>query len=277
MRGYLGLARPLNAGMSAVGVFVGGFVAVGPGAFLDVGVPLALAAAAAASFTAGGNALNDITDRATDAVNHPDRPLPAGRLSVRQAGVFAAAAFALAAALGALVNVWCLAIVLANALLMYAYESGLKARGFPGNLAIAYLVGSLFLFAGFASYAGDATRLSRVGVLAALAFLTTVGREVAKDIEDMAGDVDRRTLPQRIGARPAGVVAALAFAGGVALSVVPWSSGLVAPAYAAIVVVADGMFIYAALHSAARPARAQRVAKYAMVVALAAFLAGGVR
>lgn len=277
MRGYLGLARPLNAGMSAVGVFVGGFVAVGPGAFLDVGVPLALAAAAAALFTAGGNALNDITDRATDAVNHPDRPLPAGRLSVRQAGVFAAAAFALAAALGALVNVWCLAIVLANALLMYAYESGLKARGFPGNLAIAYLVGSLFLFAGFASYAGDATRLSRVGVLAALAFLTTVGREVAKDIEDMAGDVDRRTLPQRIGARPAGVVAALAFAGGVALSVVPWSSGLVAPAYAAIVVVADGMFIYAALHSAARPARAQRVAKYAMVVALAAFLAGGVR
>lgn len=277
MRGYLGLARPLNAGMSAVGVFVGGFVAVGPGAFLDVGVPLALAAAAAALFTAGGNALNDITDRATDAVNHPDRPLPAGRLSVRQAGVFAAAAFALAAALGALVNVWCLAIVLANALLMYAYESGLKARGFPGNLAIAYLVGSLFLFAGFASYAGDATRLSRVGVLAALAFLTTVGREVAKDIEDMAGDVDRRTLPQRIGARPAGVVAALAFAGGVAFSVVPWSSGLVAPAYAAIVVVADGMFIYAALHSAARPARAQRVAKYAMVVALAAFLAGGVR
>lgn len=277
MRGYLGLARPLNAGMSAVGVFVGGFVAVGPGAFLDVGVPLALAAAAAASFTAGGNALNDITDRATDAVNHPDRPLPAGRLSVRQAGVFAAAAFALAAALGALVNVWCLAIVLANALLMYAYESGLKARGFPGNLAIAYLVGSLFLFAGFASYAGDATRLSRVGVLAALAFLTTVGREVAKDIEDMAGDVDRRTLPQRIGARPAGVLAALAFAAAVALSVVPWSSGLVAPAYAAIVVVADGMFIYAALHSAARPARAQRVAKYAMVVALAAFLAGGVR
>lgn len=277
MRGYLGLARPLNAGMSAVGVFVGGFVAVGPGAFLDVGVPLALAAAAAALFTAGGNALNDITDRATDAVNHPDRPLPAGRLSVRQAGVFAAAAFALAAALGALVNVWCLAIVLANALLMYAYESGLKARGFPGNLAIAYLVGSLFLFAGFASYAGDATRLSRVGVLAALAFLTTVGREVAKDIEDMAGDVDRRTLPQRIGARPAGVLAALAFAAAVALSVVPWSSGLVAPAYAAIVVVADGMFIYAALHSAARPARAQRVAKYAMVVALAAFLAGGVR
>lgn len=277
MRGYLGLARPLNAGMSAVGVFVGGFVAVGPGAFLDVGVKLALAAAAAASFTAGGNALNDITDRATDAVNHPDRPLPSGRLSVRQAGVFVAAAFALAAALGALVNVWCLAIVLANALLMYAYESGLKARGFPGNLAIAYLVGSLFLFAGFASYAGDATRLSRIGILAALAFLTTVGREVAKDIEDMAGDVDRRTLPQRIGARPAGVVAALAFAGGVAFSVVPWSSGLVAPAYAAIVVVADGMFIYAALHSAARPARAQRVAKYAMVVALAAFLAGGVR
>ncbi|MGQ0797164.1 MAG: UbiA family prenyltransferase [Methanobacteriota archaeon] len=277
MRGYLGLARPWNAGMSAAGVVVGGIVAVGPGAFLDVGVPLGLAAAAAASFTAGGNALNDIADRATDAVNHPDRPLPSGRLTVRQARAFAGASFGVAAVLGALVNVWCLAIVLANALLMYAYESGLKAGGFPGNVAIAYLVGSLFLFAGFASYAGDAERLSRVGVLAALAFLATVGREVAKDIEDLAGDVDRRTLPKRIGARRAGAVAALAFVAGVAFSVVPWSFALLGLGYVATVVVADGMFIYAALHSATRPARAQRVAKYAMVVALAAFLAGGVR
>jgi len=45
-------------------------------------------------------------------------------------------------------------------------------------------------------------------------------------------------------------------------------------AYAALVIPADGMFIYAALHSAANPARSQRVAKYGMIVALAAFLAG---
>jgi hypothetical protein len=35
------------------------------------------------------------------------------------------------------------------------------------------------------------------------------------------------------------------------------------------------MFIYAALHSAANPTQSQRVTKYAMVVALVAFLAGG--
>jgi len=278
MGGLLDLARPLNCVLSGAGVLVGVFVAVGPDGYV-VAIPKALlAAGAAASFTAGGNALNDLYDRATDAVNHPERPIPSGRVSVSRAGAFAVAAFVAAGALGAFLNPWCLAILLSNALLMFAYESGLKAKGFSGNLAIAYLVGSLFLFAGFAVYVGpeDPRPLLRVGVLAALAFVATVGREVTKDIEDMRGDVDRRTLPRRIGARNAGWVAAAAFAAGVAMSVVPWSLGLLGLWYAVVVVVADGMFIYAALHSAARPARSQRVAKYAMIVALAAFLAGGI-
>jgi len=63
----------------------------------------------------------------------------------------------------------------------------------------------------------------------------------------------------------------------VAMSAVPWAIQILGLAYALVVLPADGMFIYAALHSAAQPSRAQRVAKYAMIVALAAFLAGGVR
>ena len=92
----------------------------------------------------------------------------------------------------------------------------------------------------------------------------------------MAGDVDRRTLPQQIGARRAGLVATSAFTAAVVLSVVPWSLQILGFPYAALVVPADGMFIYAALYSAARPTASQRVAKYGMIVALVAFLAGGV-
>lgn len=273
---YLRLARPLNCTLSAVGVVVAGVVAVGPRAIPDVWVSLVLAAAAAASFTAGGNALNDIYDRMTDFVNHPNRPIPSGALTPRDAGVFAALAFLVAVVLSAFVTPWNLAIAASNALLIYAYESDLKRKGIPGNLAIAYLVGSLFLFAGFAVRGDAQDPLIRVSVLAALAFLATVGREIAKDIEDMAGDVDRRTLPHRIGAARAGLVAATAFAAGVALSALPWTLQLLGIGYVAVVAVADGMFIYAGLHSATRPARSQRVAKYAMIVALAAFLAGGV-
>lgn len=274
MQGVLQLARPGNCVMSAVGVAVGGVVAVGTAAWAAFAAPLAYAAAAAALSTAGGNALNDLFDWETDKVNHPDRPLVTGTATVPEARNFAVLMFLVSAVVATQASFWCLGIVLLNAGLMYLYESSVKKAGAPGNVVIAYLVGSLFLFAGFAVYRGDPAPLLSTGVLALLAFLTTVGREITKDIEDMAGDVDRRTLPQRIGAAPAGRMAALCLGTGVVLSLVPWYEGLLHWAYAPAVLVADGMFIYAAFYSAANPSRSQRVTKYGMVVALLAFLAG---
>jgi len=75
MAGLLRLARPGNCVMSAVGVGIGGLVAVRSAAWGEFAWPLLWAGAAAAAFTAGGNALNDVYDRETDRVNHPERPL----------------------------------------------------------------------------------------------------------------------------------------------------------------------------------------------------------
>lgn len=275
MGGYVQLSRPLNCVMAAAGVFIGGVVAIGAPAWGSSAIDLLLAAAAAASFTAGGNTLNDIYDRETDKVNHPDRPIPSGRVAIRSAKAFAAIAFALAAAVAYLVNLEALLLVLVNLAVMFSYEARFKSRGFSGNLAIAYLVGSLFLFGGLAVYERQSDALVRVGILAMLAFLTTVAREITKDIEDMAGDVDRRTLPQRIGAGRAGVIAAAFFVFGVLLSLLPWSLSLFRLPYLAVVLLADGMFIYAALYSARSPRQSQRVAKVAMIVSLVAFLIGG--
>jgi len=274
MAGLLQLARPINCVMSALGVGIGGVVAARSGAWGEFAGPLALAGAAAASFTAGGNALNDLYDRETDRVNHPDRPLPSGSVTLREARAFTAAAFVVTAVLAALVNVFAFAVVILNIALMVLYEASLKAQGAPGNLVIAYLVGSLFLFAGVSVFRSSTAPLVRTSLLAALAFFTTVGREITKDIQDVRGDIDRRTLPRRIGIRPAGWAAALSFLVGVLLSLAPLPLHVLSVAYAALVIPADGMFIYAALHSAANPARSQRVAKYGMIVALAAFLAG---
>ncbi len=276
MAGLVRLARPINCVMSAVGVGIGGVVGVGSAAWGEFAPPLALAAAAAAAFTAGGNALNDIFDRETDRINHPDRPLASGKLALGAARTFAVSSFAIAALLAVFINRFgfALAIVGLNVMLMVSYEAWLKARGVAGNVVIAYLVGSLFLFAGVSVFQSGPDPLIRTGILAALAFLATLGREITKDIEDMRGDVDRRTLPRRIGPNRAGAVAGLALGLCVALSFLPLYYGVLGVGYAILVVPADGMFIYAALHSAANPARSQRVTKYAMIVALAAFLAG---
>jgi len=274
MTGLLRLARPLNCLMSAVGVGIGGIVAVGAAAWGASARPLLLAAAAAAAFTAGGNALNDLYDRETDRINHPDRPLASGQLSTKAAKGFAVASFVAAAVLAVFVNLVALAVVIVNAGLMLSYEASLKARGAPGNLVIAFLVGSLFLFAGVSVTSTSTGPLVRTGILAGLAFFATLGREITKDIEDMRGDVDRRTLPHRIGANRAGLVAAISLITGVVLSLVPFALAVLSVGYLIVVLVADGMFIYAALHSAANPSRSQRVTKYGMIVALVAFLAG---
>ncbi|HEX9339621.1 MAG TPA: geranylgeranylglycerol-phosphate geranylgeranyltransferase [Thermoplasmata archaeon] len=274
MRGAFRLARPLNCAMSAVGVAIGGVVAVGTAAYTSSAPSVALAGGAAASFTAGGNALNDLFDRETDRVNHPERPLVSGDVSVLAAKAFVIAAFLLAGFLASFISPYALAIVGVNAGLMFTYEARWKARGLAGNVVISYLVGSLFLFAGVSVFASDPGPLMRTGILAALASVATFGREVTKDIEDVRGDVDRRTLPQRIGKRRAGIVAGAILAVGVLLSVLPLYLGLLSVGYAVVVIPADGMFIYAALHSAANPSRSARVTKYAMIVALAAFLAG---
>src|SRR3989442_7364423 len=101
MAGLLRFSRPLNCVMSAVGVGVGGVVGVGSAAWGDLALPLVMAAAAAAAFTAGGNALNDIFDRETDRINHPDRPLASRQLTLRTARALAASASGTAPALAA--------------------------------------------------------------------------------------------------------------------------------------------------------------------------------
>jgi len=275
MAGYLRLARPLNCGMSAVGVGIAAVVAVGWAGVQAIPWTILLAAGAAALFTAGGNALNDYFDRDTDAVNHPDRPIPRGEMSADEALRFAALTFALSLALASLVGLLAVGIVVVNFVVMVAYEKTLKARGAGGNLLIAYLVGSLFVFGGAAAYRGDLAALDRTLVLGLLAALTTAGREVAKDIEDLAGDVDRVTLPRRIGVRGAGAVAAAAFGAGVVLSIVPYLLQILGTVYLGVVLVADIIFIWSGAYSARNPGRAQRAAKYGMVVALAAFLLGG--
>src|SRR5438552_1610092 len=135
MAGLLRLARPLNCAMAAVGVGIGGIVAVGSQAWGSLALPLVLAGAAAAFFTAGGNALNDLYDRETDRVNHPKRPLPSGQLRLETAKAFIVAALFVAAAAASFISIFALPVVAINAALTFAYEAALKAGGAARALA----------------------------------------------------------------------------------------------------------------------------------------------
>ncbi len=258
--------------MGAMGALLAAIICAGVGGLEEFLLEVLLSMVIVVFFTAAGNSLNDYFDRETDKVAHPHRPLPSGGVKPSVALGLSVGLFSAAQAISLLVNIWSAAIVAASIMVMLAYELLLKAEGFAGNLAISWLTGALFLFGGAA-----VDRLDLAWILAALAFFATLGREIVKDIQDIEGDkAARRTLPMRVGVTRAGIAAFVAFVLAVCLSPFPYHLGLLSWPYVPAVAVADGIFIYCGLISFRNPERGQKVAKVAMLIALVAFLLGGV-
>jgi len=271
-RAYLKMSRPGNCLMASLGALLASIICGGLEALSDFTIDIVLSMVTVVAFTAAGNSLNDYFDREVDRVAHPDRPIPMGLVSPSTALTVSIALFITALVLSVFVSQWSLIIVVTSVAVMVGYEMLLKAEGFAGNLAISWLTGALFLFGGAA-----VDKLGLASILAALAFLATLGREVVKDVQDMEGDKGaRRTLPMRIGRREAGVAAAASFGLAVALSPAPFLLELLSVWYVPAVAAADGIFIYCALIQFENPERGQKAAKLAMLVALLAFLIGGV-
>lgn len=255
--------------MGVVGLLLGAFIAAGT-SVVHHSWKLAVASAAVFLFIAAGNSLNDYIDREVDRRAHPNRPIPSGRVRAENAFILSGFMFSLAVGLSLFLDWISLTIVVVALVAMLLYEFNFKRRALSGNLMIAGLTGALFLLGGAVVGVPE-----RTVIIAAMAFLATLGREVVKDMEDMESDFDRRTLPQAIGRRRAGVIGSLAFLLAVALSVEPYLSGYLGVGYMATVAIADGIFIYSSLILFRSPRKGQNWAKVGMLIALLAFLLGG--
>ncbi len=269
MNKYLQLFRLGNCVMGVIGLVLATLIAAGTDIQYHLS-ELVIAGGVVFLFIIGGNALNDFLDREIDRTAHPERPIPSGRMRPGTAARISVAAFMGSVALAVPLPLEAFAIVVVAITVMLAYEGTTKKMGLVGNLSIAFLTASLFLLGG-----AVVQRLDATVAIAAMAFLATLGREIVKDVQDMGADVDRFTLPQRIGARKAGIVASASFLFAVALSFEPYLAGRFGIAYLAAVLVADGIFIYCSGVHFRDPKRGQRWAKIGMFVALIAFLMGG--
>jgi geranylgeranylglycerol-phosphate geranylgeranyltransferase len=266
---YLQLFRIGNCMMGVVGLLMGVWVAVGFDA-PDFWKEILFGSLVIFFFIAGGNSLNDYVDREVDKAAHPERPIPSGRLGPEEVLRVSAICFAISFALSLFLSSNSTLVVVLAIGLMLLYELKTKKAGLSGNITIALLTSMLFLLGG--TMVGG---LERTYVLAALAALATLGREIIKDVEDMDSDFDRLTLPKRIGRRNAQTVAALAILSAVSLSIWPYANGSFSVWYLAVVLVADAIFIYGTVVQFRNPRQGQKLAKYGMLVALVAFLVGG--
>ncbi|WP_129116871.1 geranylgeranylglycerol-phosphate geranylgeranyltransferase [Halegenticoccus tardaugens] len=275
-RGCFELARPGNAVAAGVLTFTGAFVS---GAGSAQALPAALAVAATVFATGAGNAVNDYFDREIDRINRPDRPIPRGAVSPRGALLFSAALFLGATVCAALLPPLAIAIAVVNLLALVAYTKFFKGLPGVGNVVVAYLTGSTFLFGDAAVNPVDAGGVpfsDATLVLFGLAAVATLTREIVKDVEDLEGDREEglRTLPIAIGERPAlwlGVVAMLLAA---LASVLPYLRGTFGLVYLAFVLPADVVMVGAAVRSFRDPSAGQRRLKQGMFLAAGAFVVG---
>jgi geranylgeranylglycerol-phosphate geranylgeranyltransferase len=265
------LFRVGNCLMGIVGLLMSVLIATGT-SITDYWADLVPAAIVVFFFVAAGNSLNDYMDREVDKVAHPERPVPSGRLRPETARTIAIYCFSTALVASFFLRLEATLVVVVAMALMLTYELRTKKKGFSGNLTIGILTGMLFVFGG--SVVG---MIDKTIIIALMAGLATVGREIVKDIEDVEADFDRNTLPKRIGKRNAGLAGSTAFAVAVALSPVPYLTAMFGDGYLLVVLVADAIFIYCSIVHFRNPTRGQRFAKYGMLVALVAFLVGGIQ
>jgi geranylgeranylglycerol-phosphate geranylgeranyltransferase len=284
--GFFRLIRLANVAMMALGAVIGGLLAAGAAAFEPGAVaPLALAALAAMAIGAGANAINDVFDLPIDRVNRPARPLPAGDVSPRGARLAWAALSLLGIVLAALVSWLHVAIAAASVGLLYVYSARLKRQPGTGNLAVAAVIGLALPFGGLAVLPAPALP----GPLLAgalFAAVTTLAREVIKDVEDAPGDAleGARTLPVVMGVPAACAVAAGLTLASVAALPLALAAGL-APIFLPLAAPAAGLMLWAAweilaargagdaARQSARARRASGAMKAAMLAGLAALAA----
>ncbi|HEY9246472.1 MAG TPA: UbiA family prenyltransferase, partial [Candidatus Methanoperedens sp.] len=272
---YISLGRPLTSLMIGLAVFTSALIEAGSD-INDYSLPVFLGFTVAFLFGIAGNAINDYLDCENDKINHPERPIPSGKIKPVKALWFSLLFFAvsllLSIYLSSMVGYGALLIPVVALLFQIAYEMRFKHQKVIGNMIIGSQTALAFIFGGVVVGSNVIT-----GIIAVAVFLSIVGREIVKDIEDVKGDINRKTLPKILGVKRAGIVAAILIIMAVLVSPLPYYPlGIFGLEYLSMVFVADLLFIGSIPVIFRNAKLARKMLKFAMLVSIIAFIAGSV-
>jgi len=155
-----------------------------------------LAAFSASLALSAGNIINDIKDIETDKVNHPERPLAAGKITVSQAKTEYVLFTIIALLLSFFINPQAFVIAITATVLLYFYSYYFKTILILGNIIVSLLTGLVFIYGGVAVNNPLAALIPAV-----FAFLINLIREIVKDMQDVEGDLKQGviTFPGKFG------------------------------------------------------------------------------
>jgi geranylgeranylglycerol-phosphate geranylgeranyltransferase len=187
--------------------------------------------------------LNDVFDYEIDRVNAPDRPLPSGAVTRKEAVWLAIVVALLGFAVAAMIGLSALLLVLVVWGTGVLYNWRFKKAGLFGNLLVCISVGSTFVFGGFA--VGHPTdRL--VWWLGVLTMFFDLAEEIAADAMDEQGDRmgGSRSVAIVYGRQRALQVSGAIFTLVILISFVPFVLHWIHWVYLAPIVFMDGVIIY---------------------------------
>jgi geranylgeranylglycerol-phosphate geranylgeranyltransferase len=262
------LIRVGNCLMAAIAVLIGFYLASGTDYRLAT-----LAALSGFLICGAGQAINDYFDAKIDARTSKERPIPSKRISAERALQVSAGMFIIGTILAFLVNATAFQIALFFDALLIAYPMFMNKVKYLGNVVVALGTAITFIFG--AGAAGNLPQL--VIFLSAIAFLSNMGREITKDIEDIEKDKNaKNTLPVIVGEKYSRgfVIVYYALAAIGALEVFVLFSPLVKMNfYLVFATISVLLFAYAIILLFQDKAKAsQSVSKVAMLLSLVAFM-----
>jgi geranylgeranylglycerol-phosphate geranylgeranyltransferase len=223
-------------------------------------------------------AINDYYDFDIDRINEPQRPIPSGAVSLREALVLTGFLTAVGLVSAVLVSVYCLLFAFAAWVIMVAYVTVGKRRGFAGNLLVSACVAAPFLYGSLV-----AVNFVKINILlfASMAFLSNTGREIAKGVVDVQGDSSHKikTFAVIFGERKAAYAASAFFILAVCLSPLPLIFNLVSLLFVPFVLVTDIGLVWCSLSLIRNPSREnarqiKKIVLFLFVFGLLSFIFG---
>jgi len=187
--------------------------------------------------------LNDYFDLEVDRINTPERPLPSGRVTPREAIILSifATLFGLVAASAINLSALILSIVFWAIGVLYNWK--FKQTGLPGNLMVSTSVAVTFILGGVAV---KQPWNKLVWTFSLLAFLIDLSEEIAGDAMDMEGDKkrDSNSIAIRMGREFALRISGFLFALVILISFIPYLFGWLGIGYLVMISVIDLAVIY---------------------------------
>jgi len=265
MLDYIKIMRPFVFILVVFGVVVAALISGVTDPYL-----IGLASIIVFLISGAGNALNDYFDYDIDKINRPERPIPSGKLKRSNVLMFSLALLGIGIILSTFLNIYCMLLALFNSVFIIVYNRYLK-RMVIGHFLEAWLQASVLIFGGLLALNLNPLIL----FLASIAYISNVGREITKGIEDYTGDKksDAKTFAVTFGKNKARFAAIFFVLLTIALLPFPYIMGIANMYYVYVISISAILLLASIVLIFKKVGLSQRIMKLAMFFGIIAFLA----